>query len=437
MNFKSFSYLIIANIDELFLPETFLLTGKALDEAFHEGNYGANRAMFYEGDNKIVILPLPIEPILIETYRQQLGYQNVIYWYPMVYTGQSLCKSVLNDSNLFQKIVETIIQNPNIIVTSYAYSLDFEALIHCLKQFDLKFQLDNVPTDTSIVRKLNSKAHFRRVAEAIERETGIQWIPKGKIVAHLEAALTEIRSYIKAKTGFVVKANHGATGRGLFLSPPIPTENTIVSFLESVEQDPIWTSSELVVETQIIAKLVHSPSVELKISENNITITYLCNQILDEKGAFLGILLGKNVVSPTVETQMRHTATLIAKAYQSMGYRGFFDVDFVIDDAQKAFAVETNARRTGGTHIYDILRYLYGADWQEKIYAASNDSWELNQPFKNGAELLERFKSRLYNGEEGLIITNFSIELGVFGFVLIAKTAESLQTQLDKMGQFV
>ena len=116
-------------------------------------------------------------------------------------------------------------------------------------------------------------------------------------------------------------------------------------------------------------------------------------------------------------------------------YRGFFDVDFVIDDAQKAFAVETNARRTGGTHIYDLLRHLYGADWQEKIYAASNDSWKMNQSFKNGAELLERFKSRLYNGEEGLIITNFSIELGVFGFVLIAKTAESLQTQLDKMGQ--
>jgi hypothetical protein len=430
---KPLMYLILANTTELFLHETFLMTGDARNDLLNEDNCYANRAMFYEGDNKIVILPLPMEPILVETYRRQLGYQNVTYWYPSVYTNHSLCKSILNDSTLFQKVVETIVQNPNIIITSYAYSPDFEDFINHLKSFGLKFQLDNAPTHLPVVRKLNAKANFRRVAEAIEREIGIQLIPKGKIVANLESALCEIRSFILAKTGFVVKANYGAAGRGLFLSPPIPTENTRIQFLECVEKDPIWTDSELVVETKIIAKSVHSPSIELKIADHNIEITYLCNQILNENGAFLGIALGKNVLSPMIENQMRRTALLIANAYQSMGYRGFFDIDFVIDDAQNAFAVETNARRTGGTHVYDLLRFRYGADWAEKVFVASNDSWKMNQQFKNSVDVLERFKNLLYNGEEGLIITNFSTALDIFGFVLIAKTLERLQFQLDQL----
>jgi hypothetical protein len=430
---KSFSYLILANTSELFLRETFLFTGKARQDALNEDDFYANRAMFYEGDNKIVILPFPIDLPLVEKHAQQLRYQNVTYWYPSVYNGYSLCASILNDSTLFPQIVACIAQNPNIVITSYAYSHDFEAFINALKQLDLQFQSDNTPHNLSIVRQLNSKAIFRRVVTAIESDLGLQLIPKGIVVSHLEAALKEIRAYVRAKKGFVVKASFGATGRGLFLSPSVPTENTIAEFLKCVAQDAIWTDAPLVVETKIIAKSVQSPSIELKISEHQIEMTYICNQILDDKGSFLGIGLGKNAVVPHIATQMRYTASLIATAYQSIGYRGFFDIDFILDDAQNAFAVETNVRRTGGTHIYDILRHLYGADWETKIYALSNDAWKMNAAFKKSSELLEYFKTMLYDGEEGMILTNFSIELDVFGFVLLAKTAENLQNYLNRL----
>lgn len=78
MNKHNYSHIIIANTNELFLEEVSLLPQDSQEHLLEEYVYAANRAIFYESDNKVIILPRPFDSKLRQKYTQQIGYKNVI-----------------------------------------------------------------------------------------------------------------------------------------------------------------------------------------------------------------------------------------------------------------------------------------------------------------------------------------------------------------------
>src|SRR3989338_1127426 len=61
-------------------------------------NYLANRSLFWEGDNKIIITSCPIDSVLLKSASHKFGMKNIVNWCPSkVKVG--LSRSIIQDRN--------------------------------------------------------------------------------------------------------------------------------------------------------------------------------------------------------------------------------------------------------------------------------------------------------------------------------------------------
>ena len=85
--------------------------------------------------------------------------------------------------------------------------------------------------------------------------------------------------------------------------------------------------------------------------------------------------MGKNCLNHNLNLKIKHIGKIIANRYSKLGYKGFFDIDFIVSKSGIPYPIETNVRRTGGTHVFDMARYLFGKKWQDKTVVLSIDSF--------------------------------------------------------------
>jgi hypothetical protein len=197
-----------------------------------------------------------------------------------------------------------------------------------------------------------------------------------------------------------------------------------------LQSDPIWEDSLIVVEefiepdTRIAGG---SPSTELFVSETSTLVTYHCGQLLDTNGGFLGVGIGEGVLSAPVRDTLERTSRIIGERYHALRYRGFFDIDFVAARDGKIYVVETNTRRTGGTHVYDLARHLFGDTWETDAYLISHDSLQYGNELMSVETLLKQIQSLLYpisSQRKGVIVTSVNAWNPVFGYVIVASDAD-------------
>ncbi len=97
------------------------------------------------------------------------------------------------------------------------------------------------------------------------------------------------------------------------------------------------------------------------------------------------------------------------------------------------YAVETNTRRTGGTHTYDVARHLFGDDWSSKAYLLSHDSFRYAETLVEPDELLSKLKPILYpigQKQQGIILTLASQWDPILGYIVVAQNrTEGLKLQ--------
>lgn len=98
--------------------------------------------------------------------------------------------------------------------------------------------------------------------------------------------------------------------------------------------------------------------------------------------------------------------------------------------------METNPRRTGGTHVYDLAKHLFGDIWEDQVYLISHDSFRYGNHVLKAKTILERAQSVLYpiaGKRRGIIITSLNVWEPVMGYVVIAanpKEGRKLQQEL-------
>ena len=80
-----------------------------------------------------------------------------------------------------------------------------------------------------------------------------------------------------------------------------------------------------------------------------------------------------------------------------MGYRGYFDIDVVVaKNSKEIYLIETNTRRTGGTHVYDIAKKLFGTKWEKKNFLISNDQFCYGKKVIAPKIIFDKIKNLLY-----------------------------------------
>lgn len=150
------------------------------------------------------------------------------------------------------------------------------------------------------------------------------------------------------------------------------------------------------------------------------------------KGEFLGVTVGDGVILPEIESKLRLATEEAGAVFEKLGYRGFFDVDFILTKEHAIYAIESNMRRTGGTHVYDLWRRLKRDHSKQKaLQIFSHDSFVYSMiDAHSPSEILDKAKDLLYpiNGTStGVVISLMNIEDSILGYMVIGRDKEEIE----------
>lgn len=216
------------------------------------------------------------------------------------------------------------------------------------------------------------------------------------------------------------------------------TEQVVSNIRKAFRRDGIWESKPYVIEEYVDLDKERgggSPSTELYLADNSVNINYSCAQLFDKEGEFSGIAMGKGVLDEDLQRRMEEMSAKIGGRYYDLGYRGFFDTDFAISQSNVLYALETNARRTGGTHVFDFARRVFGTEWKNSVFY-SNDSFRYAPQNLSLQTVLDRATDILFPIEgrrEGMVLSLFDDKEPILGYILVGDSysrIKHLQTAL-------
>jgi len=403
-------------------------------EKINKEHFLSSRFLFWEGDSKIVITPFPIEGALLN-HAKKIGYKNVENWYPSE-VGISLSEAILRDKILLEKLKKIINNNPGIILSPYSFTRQFSSLVNFLREEGLKFYVDQGPLKNSewLVEYLGSKIGFRMEIKKIKSMGGE--IPNLEffICKDIKEIIDVVAWFYQKKLSCVVKAFSGEGGWGVMMIKikNYSSESDLRKKIKlKLNRDSIWNYSPYIVEEFISSKKNNerSPSLEVFIDNKTIKINYTCNQIIDSQGKFIGILMGKNCLDIKTESKICSIAKTVGRRYSELGYRGFFDIDFIMSKEGITYPIETNLRRTGGTHVFDLTKYLFGNKWQDKIVALSSDSFYYGNnvlPVKNILDKISEINFPIKGEKKGVVVVAVDSHKPVLALVVFAPTKKEV-----------
>lgn len=83
---------------------------------------------------------------------------------------------------------------------------------------------------------------------------------------------------------------------------------------------------------------------------------------VSDSGMFRGLVLSEQIVPSNIQDEILKFNTRLGGLLARYGYRGHYDIDFVVSDEGFIYMTEINLRRSGGSHVLDIRDKLDIAD---------------------------------------------------------------------------
>ena len=395
-----------------------------------------DQALFWHGDNKLVISSAPIENTdgLIDKW----GYKNVQTLSPKNPT-QQLSWDVMIDGEMIKVILRFAGKDKAIQMIPYATTGEFLELVAFLRdEHGLKVEQIESPTPGSLWTRdlLDSKIGFRSMVS--------QWgidnakLPFGFICKDIEQVINAVQWFAGKGQGCVVKADKGGSGVGnLFIKAG--EQHKLSELLEMLSDNEFLRDDLFVVEELIKSDGVVSPSLEFvvpAVGEGAPKMTYLCNQHFEASGQFAGVYISKEIEDKDWYAGFYEAGMQIAAKVQELGYVGIFDLDAIVDDSGELYLVEINARRTGATFVDDFMRYYLGDDYLEKVSVYSQNKLKVgNEMDLAGVEAV--IGDLIYLPEDGnfgvVVMLTSALRLGYIGYVAVGNTLNEVELLKSEM----
>ena len=384
----------------------------------------------------IYVGPSDIDDSLKEYYCNLFGVDDIPTFKPQKHLGNT-CSDILNDKKLFDKLVKITKPASRVNLVSYSSTKTFFELGEKLRKRGVKIAYPESPLKGAgwTVDFFGSKSGIRQMGELM---------PDGYICSDVhEAAQIATNVYLK-KGSVVIKTNKGHSGAGILIyrKGELPKDyDKCLKHLEWVFSTELyWNKFQIIVEDYIDPNLEIGggfPNVEFKISEKGeIEFLYACGNRVTADGVFNGIEIGKGSMDGKSPQEMKKAADFLGKKYKEAGYRGYFDVDFVYGKDNKLYINESNARRTGGTHLYLIASKLLGNKFTTEHYTLCKNMHDMKKPVKSFSDLLNKFKPLLFDRKkkEGVIFCSSNLlKYGKLAYIIVGKNkqkASELETKL-------
>lgn len=392
-------------------------------------DYHGDRTILWAGDPKLVIVNYPIAHAELNLAR--LGFHNTRHLAPES-PSHYLSLDILREKHLVDSIVKYAGLDRTIQIIPYATTREFLHLVNVLRgEYHLQVMTPESPdADHLWVRDyVDTKTGCRSLVSYWMPDAN-RFLPFGMICYDLKHASTVAYWFCSRGEACVVKADTGESGIGTRIIFP---EDGLSAdkIYEDLKSDPFYSNELVVVEKFIPSEQRISPSAEVKVpklGEGDPQITYISNQLFLEFGDFCGIQIDRKIYDEPWCQDLQRCSLEIARNLQTMGYVGHFDVDCIVSDENEVYLLEINSRRTGGTHVHEFARHVFGDDYINKVSLVSFEAAS-SGTITSADELAEVVKDFLYPmpGDEplGMVITiTTPLFKNRFGCIMVAPTSE-------------
>jgi hypothetical protein len=436
--------IFIANTAEAFADLLEQRTPSSIDQKnrIKQETDLSQRAHFWGGDNKVIITPSPIPATLLEHNTKIIGYKNIKNLWPKNFNIR-LCKSILEDRALIKDLIGISRANQGVRLSSYSVTADYIDLLRFLVK-KANWQIINLPKTKNpldLVKSIDTKDGFREIVADLLPQENLK-LPNSFICQTEADVVRAISNFLDVGKGFVIKVHNGESGWGVKIIDndsihKLPRDKIKISgWLHALfESDSIWNFAPYVVEEFIsVDKKIGGgfPSGEGHITDDGFMFDYLCGQEVSEDGSFEGVILSSDIVPGVVSKNIKIGMKKVGKSLYSKGYRGTFDIDFAAGQDGNLYFLESNARITGGTHVYNLISYL-GLDRNKHVI--SNDSFCYNAPSQKPEilfKLLFPFLYPIQNKKRGIIISFVSLDRPVIGIITIGANKQDTNFLIEK-----
>jgi len=387
-----------------------------------------------EENEAIFVSPRPIHESFMKYYQNVFGDKHIEILVPKTHTGE-ICEDILRDDSIINRLIEAANTVRKLTLISYSASPQFFHLVDVLQNKGITIYTPESPDVSSAwtVNFFGSKSGIRQLAQksgALEPDFKIA---DGLICSSTyDAAMIAANKYIK-EDGVVIKTNKGHSGMGVLIFRPgdLPKEYKACekAIHTILQKDSYWEKFPIVIEDLLNINATVGggyPNVEFKIQKSGkIEFLYHCGLRVDTKGVYKGQELHESVITDRVTARIIDTGFFIGEQYAAAGYRGYFDVDFVAAKNGEIYVTESNARRTGGTHMYKAAEQLIGKEFMTDSYTLSNNDYELPNGIKLSFDkVLEILAPILFNPKtkEGVVLASSNLlEQGKFAYIIFGK----------------
>ncbi|MBF2086277.1 hypothetical protein [Thermoleptolyngbya sp. C42_A2020_037] len=339
----------------LLYREPDLAKREALIRGFRVAN---ERSLLWLGDRKLVITEAPVAHV--DYLQDRLGYSQLQHACPE-HPSDSICADILREPALLQRIVDFADDAGALQLIPYATTPAVHKLADLLRQaHGLTVYLPESPApDRLWLREyVQTKLGFRML---VGQWMG-NWLPEGYVARSVEEAGAIAHTFLQRGQGCIVKANTGFLGIGHTVFRP-EAALELAEICATLQQNPYYAGDLLIVEALIPSAQGLSPSAEVVVPANPSEPPYLiaiCAQQVLPSGAYAGEMVSPDWSNAPWYADLSAAALEIAQKLRAMGYIGHFDLDGIVDDAGTLYLLEVNARRTGGTHVYELAQFLLG-----------------------------------------------------------------------------
>ncbi len=398
--------------------------------------------------NSLIILPQTPDPDFINYFTRLFRTRNLLVRWPRQHTGQT-CLDLLADKQLLNFIKKTLANSKRPTLTSYTSSEQFYQLAKTLKKTlpTLTTPASPRPVDLWTVNFFGSKSGIRQLAQTTDNKPEFHMATGYIAVDVLNAA--KIAANINLKHHSVVmKTNKGHSGAGVLIFRPgdLPDDYYQCEdyLLKLLQKESYWDKFPIIIEDYVSANPAIAggyPNAEFQITPSGqVKLLFYCGMRITDQGIFKGVEINSSVLPPRLAAHLLDIGYFIGERLSDFDYRGYYDVDFIIDHHNHLFVTESNVRRTGGTHVYHATKALFGSDFMHATYALSNNQYSLSGKTKHTFNTLHTLLQPIlfkHTTKEGLIITSVSpLAQNQFGYIIFGQTqkrALAIESQMETL----
>lgn len=447
----------IGNGREFFSPIDPFVPSTHKEEFVQTDSDETDPMIFELGDNKIIFVPQSIDAGYIQDMVSLFGFKNIAIVRPPE-TSNGLSKDILNDKETYEMLRNVIIQGgPDVVVVPWGQTPQFEELHRKLRQEGLIFQEPETLLECArwYPDYTNTKLGTREILQRVQRthpELEIL-LPEGFPCPNVDTALDIAKYFVATERGVVFKANLGAAGIGVFVFSPkeydLSTREGWSAMESKVKENGLLQNGPVIVEEYIAPDFNQRgvfPSVDSLVQTDGASVVQAVSAMSIHRNGdeveFYGSTIGHGLFTDKQHELLEKINIAVGQEHARLGYRGWYDTDFILAEDGHFYLTETNVRRTGTTYMVDLVRKLFGEDWENKITMIANDKYI--RPHLEGityAQLKDKLSGLLYPIEEksrGIILTQSirsMFKRGKFGYAAIGinlEDAESLEDELEK-----